>query len=90
MQHDFYRPGGTEYLKGAVDKDGKLVAWRDHFVGYGEGERFTFSGDVNGIEFPARFIFCPLFVTRFSQQQASAFAHCRSRNKALALRKSLL
>jgi isoquinoline 1-oxidoreductase beta subunit len=56
MQHDFYRPGGTEYLKGAVDKDGKLVAWQDHFVGYGEGDRFTFSGDVNGIEFPARFI----------------------------------
>lgn len=56
MQHDFYRPGGTEYLKGAVDKDGKLIAWQDHFVGYGAGEQFTFAGDVNGIEFPARFI----------------------------------
>ena len=56
MQHDFYRPGGTEFLTGAVDKDGKLIAWRDHFVGYGEGEKFTFAGDVNGVEFPARFI----------------------------------
>lgn len=56
MQHDFYRPGGTEYLKGAVDKDGKLIAWQDHFVGYGAGEQFTFAGDVNGVEFPARFI----------------------------------
>ncbi len=56
MQHDFYRPGGTEFLKGAVDKDGKLIAWQDHIVGYGAGQQFTFAGDVNGVEFPARFI----------------------------------
>ena len=35
IQHDHYRCGGFQYLKGAVDKDGKLVAWHDHFVGYG-------------------------------------------------------
>jgi isoquinoline 1-oxidoreductase subunit beta len=32
IQHDYYRCGGFQYLKGAVDKDGKLVAWHDHFV----------------------------------------------------------
>ena len=56
MQHDYYRPGGFQYLKGAVDKDGKLVAWQDHFVGYGEGEKFTASGNIDGNEFPARFV----------------------------------
>src|SRR5262249_25268347 len=34
--------------------------------------------------------FCLRFVMQFSRRQASAFARCRSRNKALVLRKSLL
>jgi len=30
MQHDFYRPASYHKLQGAVDKDGKLAAWK-HF-----------------------------------------------------------
>jgi CO/xanthine dehydrogenase Mo-binding subunit len=56
MQHDYYRSGGFQYLKGAVDKNGKLVAWQDHFIGYGEGETFTHAGQIDGNEFPARFV----------------------------------
>jgi isoquinoline 1-oxidoreductase subunit beta len=56
MRHDYYRSGGFQYLKAAVDKNGKLVAWQNHFVGYGEGETFTHSGQVDGNEFPSRFI----------------------------------
>ncbi len=56
MQHGYYRSGGFQYLKGAVDKDGKLVAWQDHFIGYGEGETFTHTGQIDGGEFPARFV----------------------------------
>ena len=47
IQHDYYRCGGFQYLKGAVDKDGKLVAWHDHFVGYGEGNAFAHDGGFN-------------------------------------------
>jgi len=56
MQHDYYRSGGFQFLKGAVDKTGKLVAWQDHFIGYGAGETFTHSGQIDGNEFPSRFV----------------------------------
>jgi isoquinoline 1-oxidoreductase beta subunit len=56
IQHDYYRCGGFQYLKGAVDKDGKLVAWHDHFVAYGEGNVFAHDGGFLPTEFPARFV----------------------------------
>jgi isoquinoline 1-oxidoreductase beta subunit len=56
MRHDFYRPGGFHFLKGAVDSEGKLVAWRDHFVTFGDGEKFASSSGISESEFPARFL----------------------------------
>jgi len=56
MAHDIYRPGGFQFLKGAVDASGKLSAWQNHFVTYGEGDRFSPSANPNPLEFPAAFV----------------------------------
>lgn len=56
MQHDYYRSGGFQFLKASVDGTGRIVAWRNHFIGYGEGETFTHTGQIDGNEFPSRFV----------------------------------
>ncbi|HUL71937.1 MAG TPA: molybdopterin cofactor-binding domain-containing protein [Vicinamibacterales bacterium] len=49
MRHDYYRAAGFHFLKGGVDASGKLIAWKNHFIGP--------TGSTLGAgEFPARFV----------------------------------
>ncbi|MFO0280715.1 MAG: molybdopterin cofactor-binding domain-containing protein [Acidobacteriota bacterium] len=56
MRHDFYRPGGYQHLRAGVDASGKVVAWHDHFVSFGEGDKFVPSSNIPPGEFPANFV----------------------------------
>jgi isoquinoline 1-oxidoreductase beta subunit len=56
IAHDYYRPGGFHYFKAGLDKDGKLAAWKNHFVTYGDKGMPQFAADLSEYEIPARLI----------------------------------
>ena len=56
MRHDFYRPAGFHYLKGGLDADGKVVAWKNHFVTFGTNGRPARTANLSATKFPARFV----------------------------------
>ena len=45
IHYDFFRVGGFENMKGAIDADGKLAAWDQHYIGFERnGQRVIGSG----------------------------------------------
>jgi len=55
MAHDFYRPGGFHSLAGGVDAQGRLVAWRNHFITFTtNGKDPVSGGNMPAQEFPAQ------------------------------------
>jgi isoquinoline 1-oxidoreductase beta subunit len=53
IANDDYRPGGFHSFKAGVDAQGKMVAWRQHFITYGEGQRYVSGGTLDAVEFPS-------------------------------------
>jgi isoquinoline 1-oxidoreductase beta subunit len=53
MGHDCYRPGGTMGFKAGLDAQGKLVAWSQHLITYGEGKTIAPNGEIGEDTFPS-------------------------------------
>lgn len=51
IHNDFFRVGGFENMKGAVDADGKLAAWDQHYIGFGKNGRPVIGSGLAGNEF---------------------------------------
>ena len=64
MTHDSYRPAGTIGLKAGLDAKGSILAWRQHYVTFGDGKRTINSGGIDPSEFPAGYT--PAFVLGLS------------------------
>ena len=53
--HDPFRPGGTFSLKGGLDAQGKLTAWRQHFATFGDEKHTASGGGMGRDAYPAGF-----------------------------------
>jgi isoquinoline 1-oxidoreductase subunit beta len=51
--HDAYRPAGWHGLKAGLDAQGRVVAWSQHLVTFGDGEHTASSAGMGPGEFPA-------------------------------------
>jgi isoquinoline 1-oxidoreductase subunit beta len=56
LQHEFYRPGGFHFFKAGLDANGQLIAFTDHYIGYGNGPKASNSADLAANEFPAKYV----------------------------------
>jgi isoquinoline 1-oxidoreductase beta subunit len=56
IQHDAYRPAGFHYFRAGLEASGRLIAFRDHFVTFGQGEQVASSADLPLHQFPAGFV----------------------------------
>lgn len=64
LQHDHFRAGGFHFLRGALDRNGKLTAWHNHFVTFAnrvvrDGKSVLQPGSgasLSGDEFPGRWV----------------------------------
>jgi isoquinoline 1-oxidoreductase beta subunit len=55
IAHDPFRPGGTVGFKASLDAQGKITAWRQHLVTFGDEKHSTSGGGIGADSYPAGF-----------------------------------
>ena len=53
IRRDYFRPGGWHALDAGLDANGKLIAFSDHFVTFGDGKTPARAAGLNGGMIPA-------------------------------------
>jgi isoquinoline 1-oxidoreductase beta subunit len=56
VQSGVFRAGGFHHFKAGLDAQGKLTAFRDHFVTYSNSGKIASSANLGASEFPAGFV----------------------------------
>ena len=56
VQSGVFRVGGYHHFTGGLDKDGKLVAFRDNFVTFSNSGKVAGSANLNATEFPVGYV----------------------------------
>lgn len=51
IHNDFFRVGGFENMKAAIDSNGKLAAWDQHYIGFGNKGKPVIGSGLRGNEF---------------------------------------
>ena len=52
IHNDFFRAGGFENMRGAVDARGKLAAWDQHYIGFSRNDELVIGSGLRGNELP--------------------------------------
>jgi isoquinoline 1-oxidoreductase beta subunit len=71
IAHDYYRPSGYHYFKAGLDDQGKLVAWKNHFVSFGDQGKTMFATEITPGELPGRLV--PDYTLETSLMQSAVF-----------------
>jgi isoquinoline 1-oxidoreductase beta subunit len=53
LHGDVYRAGSFQFLRGGIDADGKVVAWANHFIGFGLNNTKNSGESLRDNELPA-------------------------------------
>ena len=51
-----FRPGGFHHFEAGLDADGRVTAWQNHFVSYGNPAKFARAAGIDEAQFPAGFV----------------------------------